>query len=85
MIRGDDEAKLELAFKILSPLRSARKQKRLDQDYSVWVGSSAVAGRESLGCSRLGQKNPIALQANIPETTSHANQASPPHREPHGN
>lgn len=54
MIRGTDDAKLELAFKILSPALANRRQKRMAaMAHTVdRQNESAVGGG---GCPRLGQ------------------------------
>lgn len=53
MIRGSDDAKLELAFKILTPMRSARRQEKLQQDYETFENGEFKI-REATGCSMLG-------------------------------
>lgn len=65
MIRGDDDAKLELAFKILSPLRSARKQQKMNQ--GALNDSSNGKRIDVIGaCSRFGRVVTASPKAKAP-------------------
>lgn len=67
MIRGEDEAKLELAFEILSPLKSTRKRERLGQELTATDGDCySDRNMGSLKCSKFTGRGSISSPSGRP-------------------